>query len=204
MTGVMLNGAKISSGTLFPKGFNPIAAGAVVTFNAPKAQTITFKPLPLTYGSSLRLTATSSSKLPVSYLIGNTNLLSLDSSGTLLTPLGIGTTTVTAMQRGNTNTIWATPKTQTVIIRKASQTITFGKLPTHTYGEQPFSITATSSIAGLQVTFKSSNPKVALVSGNTVTLTGAGKTTITVTQAGNSLYNAATPVSQVLNVKAFR
>jgi hypothetical protein len=50
------------------------------------------------------------------------------------------------------------------------------------------------------VTLTSSNPDVATVSGSTVTVVGAGTTTITATQSGDSDYLAATPVSRDLVV----
>jgi hypothetical protein len=80
---------------------------------------------------------------------------------------------------------------------KANQTITFGSLPVKVYGNPTFSITA-SSTSGLGVSFSSSNTSVATISGNIVTIVGAGTSTIEATQAGNGLYNAAPPVDQTL------
>jgi len=52
----------------------------------------------------------------------------------------------------------------------------------------------------LDVTYESSNLAVATVSGNTVTIVGAGETVITASQAGNLNYNAAPEVPQTLAV----
>ena len=84
-------------------------------------------------------------------------------------------------------------------ITKADQTITFGALPNKTYGDASFSLGATAT-SGLGVTYTSSNTSVATVDGSSVTIVGAGNTTITASQTGNSNYNAATSVEQVLVV----
>ena len=57
-------------------------------------------------------------------------------------------------------------------------TITFNTLAPKTTTDAPFALTATAS-SGLAVIYSSSNPNVAIISGNTVTITGAGSTTIT-------------------------
>jgi hypothetical protein len=80
-----------------------------------------------------------------------------------------------------------------------SQTITFGALPAKAYLDAPFALTATAS-SGLTVSYMSSDPLVASVSGNTVTILKAGTTTITASQAGNGSFSAATPVPQLLTV----
>jgi hypothetical protein len=52
----------------------------------------------------------------------------------------------------------------------------------------------------LPVSYSSSKPAVATVSGSTVTLVGAGVTEITASQAGNGNYGAAADVAQTLTV----
>jgi hypothetical protein len=90
-----------------------------------------------------------------------------------------------------------------VAIEPASltQTISFGALPAKTFGDTSFALTATAS-SGLTVTYMSSDPLVASISGNAVTILKAGATTITASQAGNASYSAATPVAQLLTVNA--
>jgi hypothetical protein len=70
-----------------------------MTVNGGAAQTIVFDPLPdlPVRGASYRLTAFSTSGLPVSYSV--TGPASI--SGTQLTVTGTGTVTVTASQAGN-------------------------------------------------------------------------------------------------------
>jgi gliding motility-associated-like protein len=87
----------------------------------------------------------------------------------------------------------------TLTVTAAAQTITFAALADKTYGEVPFTLNA-SSDAGLGVTYRVlSGP--ATISGNTVTITGAGSVTIAADQAGNSNYAAATTVTQRFSVE---
>ncbi len=78
-----------------------------------------------------------------------------------------------------------------------SQTISFGALPNTTYGASAIGLTATAS-SGLPVSYSVTGP--ASVAGSTLNITGAGTVTVTASQAGNSSYSAATPVSQSFTV----
>ena len=72
----------------------------------------------------------------------------------------------------------------TLVIAKAPQTITFGTLPGRTFGDAPFDLTA-SADSGLPLTLGIlSGP--ATLAGNTVTLTGAGTVVIRASQPGDS------------------
>jgi hypothetical protein len=75
------------------------------------------------------------------------------------------------------------------------QTITFGPLANVIFGVPPFTISAAAS-SGLPVSFTSSTPKVCTVTGNTVTIVGVGRCSITASQGGNTNYLAAPPVTQ--------
>jgi gliding motility-associated-like protein len=86
----------------------------------------------------------------------------------------------------------------TLTITQAAQTITFPVVTGKTYGNVPFALSATST-SGLPITYTvTSGP--ATVSGNTLTITGAGDVTITADQAGNGNYTAAPQVSQTFTV----
>jgi len=78
-------------------------------------------------------------------------------------------------------------------ITKADQTITFADLPERLTSDAPFTLTATAS-SGLTVSFASSAPSVASVSGVTVTIFGFGTTNITASQAGDTNYNSVTRI----------
>jgi hypothetical protein len=78
-----------------------------------------------------------------------------------------------------------------------SQTVTFGSLANQTYGNT-ISLGASAS-SGLPVTFTViSGP--ATVSGNVLTVTGAGTVTVEASQGGNGTFAAAAPVDQSFTV----
>ncbi|MFP9098942.1 beta strand repeat-containing protein, partial [Flavobacterium sp. RHBU_24] len=79
------------------------------------------------------------------------------------------------------------------------QTITFNPLSNVVYGDASFALTATTD-APLTITYTSSNENVATVSGNTVTITGVGTTTIIASQDGDATHSPAIPVTQNLTV----
>jgi len=83
-------------------------------------------------------------------------------------------------------------------ITKASQTITFGAIPTQAPGT-PLNLSATAS-SGLPVSFTSNTTSVCTVSGGTATFLQAGNCSITAAQPGNTNYNAATSVTQTFAV----
>jgi hypothetical protein len=78
-----------------------------------------------------------------------------------------------------------------------SQTISFGPLAGKTYGDPPFTVSATAS-SGLPVGFTTSG--TCTIAGTTVTITGAGSCTVTASQPGGSNYNAAPDVPQSFSI----
>ena len=82
---------------------------------------------------------------------------------------------------------------------EASQTISFAALGDKVFGDADFTVSATAS-SGLMVGFTASGS--CAVSGSTVHLTGVGSCTITASQAGDSNYDPATPVSQTFGICA--
>ncbi len=83
-------------------------------------------------------------------------------------------------------------------VNPANQTISFPGLTNPTYGAAPYSISATAS-SGLPVSFTVVSGPVTVV-GSNVTITGAGAVSIQASQAGNSNYNAAPPVTNSFTV----
>ena len=143
-------------------------------------------------------TSTASSALTVSYSSDTPAVATVASNGTV-TIVGVGSAIISASQSGNTNYDAATSVTQQLNVAKASQTITFNALANKTTADTAFNLTATAS-SGLTVSYTSSNPAVAAISGSVVTIGGVGTTTITANQAGNTNYNAALQVTQTLTV----
>lgn len=82
---------------------------------------------------------------------------------------------------------------------KIDQIITFNTLNAMTFGDADFDLSAAAS-SGLEVVYTSSNPMVATILDNRVTLVGAGTATITAGQPGSTSHNAASDVLQNLVV----
>ena len=86
------------------------------------------------------------------------------------------------------------------VIDKTPQTISVADIDAMTYGDAPFTLKVTADKASQLSAFKyaSSDEKVATVdaSGN-VTIVGAGKATITVTEPGNADYAEATATAEL-------
>lgn len=89
----------------------------------------------------------------------------------------------------------------TLTINKAAQSITFDPLEPKIVGEESFTLSANATSL-LDVTFTSSNPEVAIVEGNVITLKSAGTTVITAHQEGDENYEPATSVEHELVVNA--
>jgi hypothetical protein len=166
--------------------------------NAPlRAQTIAFGALPSpAFGStnSITLGAVASSGLPVTYTSSNPAVATVSSN--VLTIVGAGTATVTASQAGDTS--WApTNQTRIFVVQRGAQTIAFNPSFALAGGYLLPSFVPRNSSAGLPVTYRSANPKVAQIfSGNIIKLTGRGYTTVTATQPGNRNWLPAPSVSR--------
>jgi hypothetical protein len=117
-------------------------------------------------------------------------------AGSATAPSAVGTYAVVGTING---TNYVGNATGSLVITKAAQTITFDALTPVTFGGAPFDLTATTT-SPLSVSLVSSNLNVATISGTKVTIIGAGETTITASQEGNSNYNAAASVSRTLTV----
>jgi len=75
--------------------------------------------------------------------------------------------------------------TNKTLITSASPTITNFSIPMKKYNDIPFSIVDPSSNSNGAFSYTSSNPAVATVSGNVITIGTSGSTTITATQSAN-------------------
>lgn len=84
-------------------------------------------------------------------------------------------------------------------VNPADQTIDFGALAARAISSGPFELTATAS-SGLPVSYVSSDPTVAFVAGNTVTLLQTGSTILTASQQGDGNFKPAAPVARALTV----
>ncbi|MFP5436165.1 MAG: beta strand repeat-containing protein [Bacteroidia bacterium] len=177
-------------------------SATVVITVTPGTQVITFDPLAAVNedDADFSLTATASSGLAVTYTSSNTSVAVI--SGTTVQIVGVGTADITASQAGNADYLPATDVIQTLTVNSvalANQTITFPAIANAVYGDAPVTLTATAS-SGLTVTYTTSDANVATVSGDVVTIVGAGEVTIYADQAGDSSYNPAAEQSQTFTV----
>jgi gliding motility-associated-like protein len=100
------------------------------------------------------------------------------------------------------NTTTNTCSTATISVRITRDNPALSNFPaiTKTIRDVAFTITPPTSSAGTgAITYTSSDPNVATISGNTVTIVGLGTTTITAIQAQDSNYNAAS-ITTILTV----
>lgn len=164
------------------------------------SQIITFTSLSdKTYGTlPFILSGNSSSGLPLTYRSSNPDILKI-SQNNLVTIIGTGKVIITAIQGGNSNYLPASSIARTLIVRKASQSITFGEITDKIYGDTPFILDGFTS-SGLSVAYETSNDSIVSITNNQVTIIGAGTVTITAQQAGDSNYYPASNVSQILTV----
>ena len=122
------------------------------------------------------------------FVLGETNAVfltqpTITTTAVLSSPPGMYPITVSGATAAN-YLITHVNGTMTVI-PKTNQVITFNQPATKTYGNAPFATGATSTNSTTPITYTSSNPGVATVTGNTITITGAGTTVITAMQAGS-------------------
>lgn len=158
--------------------------------------------LPKSYGDKpFDLTATATSGLPVSYYSDNPAVATI--TGNTVTIHGPGTALIFAIQQGNNNFEHASAPSRKLTVSKGDQRITFDPLPDKISGDPPVTLAATAT-SGQPVTYSSSNPAVATVSGNKLFIVGPGTAVITAAQPGNQYYNAAISVQQTLTVRSLK
>ena len=167
-----------------------------------QTQTVTFTGttnINLVYGQSAvdlskaKLGATASSKLPVIYNVQNPSVATISTNG-FLTPVGVGTTTISAMQDGSTSFHQAVPVSRTVVVVKGTPVISFSPTATRAFvANTTFPLSASAS-GSLPVTFSSGNTNVVSVSGSTATIRSKGKVILSASVTGDSNWksNSAT------------
>jgi gliding motility-associated-like protein len=122
-------------------------------------------------------------------------------SGTTVTIVGAGTATITATQATDAN-YNAGSVTALLTVAKGIPVIAFMADISKTFGNAPFSITAPASNSTGAFSYTSSTTSVATIAGSLVSITGAGSTTITVSQAASANYNAGSITALLFVAKA--
>ncbi len=173
-----------------------------------QAQTIDFGgaglPSTLAFGSApVEFTVSSGSGLPISVGLTPGSSVYCLLSGTAptytLAAVSPGTCTLVASV-GGTTTFTDVTVTQDITISKGDQAIAFDELPSKTYGDAAFAVSATGGATSNPVTFSSTTPLVCTVIGNTVTIVAAGTCTIAADQAGDTFWNSAPTVARSFTV----
>jgi hypothetical protein len=109
-------------------------------------------------------------------------------SGSTVTLTGAGTVVLQASEAADAN-FAASTKNATFTVAAGTPVIVF-TVPNHTFGDAPFTVSATSNSTGAFTYSVASGP--ATISGSTVTLTGAGTVLISAMQAASGSYTSAT------------
>jgi hypothetical protein len=149
------------------------------------------------YGDpAIVLSAQSNTGLPIDYASSNDEIATVVNGEIIIK--SVGTVVITAKQVGNTFYLPASLG-RSLTIEKGDQSISLSGFSEAKFGDEPFSIEGLSS-AGLPVNLSSSDPSIASMSGNTVTIHGAGAVEIIANQLGNDLYNAAQPIRRWLTI----
>ena len=130
---------------------------------------------------------TSSSSGAFSYASSNAAVATM--SGNTVTIQGLGTTTLTVSQAAN-GAYTAATTTATLTVGKRGHSISLSDINKFV-GDTPFDIINPTSSSSGAFSYTSSNNTVATVSGTTVTVLGSGTSTITVSQASDGTYDAA-------------
>ena len=160
-----------------------------ITVTAPSTQTVTGFPATLSLStdqSPYSLPATTSAGLTITYSVSSGPATV---SGHALTLTGAGTVVLKATQAGNTSYASYSGTETITVTSPGTQTVSnFPSTLSLTMAQTPYTLPSTTT-AGLSVTYTVvSGP--ASVSGNTLTLTGAGTVVLNASQAGNSSYAA--------------
>ena len=138
---------------------------------------------------------------------GSTGAVSYSYSGTsygpsATQPTNAGSYTVTATVAADSNHNSASSSATAFSIGKASQSISFSLAAVVAKSAGSVSLAGTAS-SGLTVSYVSSAPAIASVSGTTLTLHQGGSVTVTASQTGDDNYTAATAVPQTTLITGF-
>jgi uncharacterized repeat protein (TIGR03803 family) len=144
---------------------------------------------------------TTSSGGPVTLISSNPDVASIEDG--LIKLRKTGSTVITALLPANANYYDGGSASQTLVVTRGSQIITFDPIGEKLVTAPDFELMA-SAESGLPLTFVSSNPAVASIEGSTVSIHAVGSTVITVSQEGNDDFFPASPVSHTLTVIPLR
>lgn len=180
--------------------------GVFLDTSATKTLLVNKAPLTITADNKSRFEQVANPPLTITYtgfVLGETNAV-FSAQPTISTTAVLasapGTYPITVSGATAANYIITHVDGTLTVIAKTNQTITFPAPATKTYGNADFVTGATSTNSTIPITYTSSNPSVATVTGNIIHITGAGTTTITAMQAGSDGFFPAPNVARTLTV----
>lgn len=182
--------------------------GTVTLLLQLQTPTVTFTGAPPSAAYGSKFTVAASSNGSSDAIIGATGACSVYSvsgsaptaSATIEMTSGSGTCNLSATWDADQNYI-AASLTQRTLATRATQTITFGPISTQVQGVSLLLNATASSL--LPVSYTSVTPSVCTVSAGSATLLKPGVCSIRATQAGDSDYLPATPVTANFKVSGF-
>jgi len=121
----------------------------------------------------------------------SSNRLVATIAGDVVTIVGVGSTTIMAVQASTENSTSATITTEFVVSRNAP-VITNFSVPVREFGNVAFHITRPTSNSNGAFTYTSSNTDVATINKNVISIVGVGTSTITAVQARTSNFESGT------------
>ena len=186
----------ITAGWAGNADYSAVTSSAISQVVNSGSQTIGFAPLasPVTYGvAPIALSATATSGLPVSFsvLSGPGTV-----SGSTLTVTGAGTVVVAANQAGNAEYSAAPQVTQTVVVNKATPTISWAPPAAITYGTALSGTQLNATSGGVAGTFAYSPAAGTVLGAGTQTLS------VTFTPTDSTNYNSASDTTSLTVNKA--
>ena len=146
---------------------------------------------------SVTVAPVASSGLPISLSSTTTSVCTV--SGLTITFVSVGTCSTTASQSGNQTYAPAGDVSRSFQITLAPQAITFVQPLNQLLSAGSLTVSPTAD-SGLPVTLVSTTTSECTVSGFVVTFVAAGSCSLTASQIGNSIFNAATDVVRTFQI----
>ena len=193
LTASQSGNASFNSATQVSRSF-AVSRGALIV-----NPTLSFTSMP--FGGTAPIASFTTSGLAGSDVISGVVFSYTDSSNVTTTslPSAVGTYVVSisavTFSAGSGSNYSINYGSLNLTITAQAQTITFPSIADKTFGDSPFSVSATSS-SSLTVSLTSSTLSVCSVSGFSISVLAAGTCTITADQAGDTSYSSAPQVSR--------
>ena len=160
--------------------------------------TLDFPEIIKNYGdSNFTPTLTTSSTGNKTFSVSDTSIAS--SLGSSLSITGVGQTNVT-VNIGESENYLSISGSTTMTVNSGIPTIIFNDI-TKTFGDPDFDVAATSDSSGA-MTYSIADPSIATITGNTITIVGAGSTVVTVNQSSSTLYTSGSASMTLIVNKA--